>query len=529
MAGKPIEISMLKQLLRLYEQGQSIKSISRSLGISKNTVKRYLHQAEQTGLEVSELLSRSNESLELLLSGKGSVSNREDKFKELEKLFPSISEDLEKTGFTLYYLWCRYKTNHPEGYQYSQFCYHYQKYRESKKAVMHFDHEPGDKLFLDYAGKKLSYVEYGTGEITECEFFVSVLGYSQLTYAEASLSQRKEDFIASVQNALHYYRGVPKVMVTDNLKSAVNKSNRYDPSLNEDFLDMANHYGCAVMPARSSKPRDKSLVENHVRILYTRVYAELSSLIFFSLKELNQAIRGCIEKHNRMVFQGKDYSRKQAFEEVEQQTLHPLPEERYEIKKTNLVTVMKNSHVQLHEDRHYYSIPYRYIGEKVKLCYTAKEVSIYLRGERIAYHLRDRKQYKYTTVREHLPSQHQFVSEWNPEKFTRWAEGIHPSVKQYIEGILSQQAYPETLYRACVGVLSMTKKIGRERLIKACKMGIQMNTYNYGFISRIINNGTDKLFTDNEKITSGVTEHENLRGEDYYKQMCNNKNEKEYE
>jgi len=521
MAGKLIEIGMLKQLLRLHEQGQSIKAISRTLGISKNTVKRYLHQIESNGLKLSELLNQSNEALEILLSGK--ESRPEAKLQELEKLFPSIGGELEKTGVTLYYLWYRYKTNHPDGYQYSQFCYHYQKYRESNKAVMHFEHEPGDKLFLDYAGKKLFYVQYGSGEIIECEFFVSVLGYSQYTYAEASLSQRKEDFISSVQNALHYYGGVPKVLVPDNLKSAVDKSNRYDPCLNEDFLDMANHYRCAIMPARSYKPRDKALVETHVRILYTRVYAELSTLTFFSLEDLNQAILCCIEKHNCMLFQGKDYSRKQAFEEAERQTLHPLPGERYEIKKTNLVTVMKNSHVQLREDKHYYSTPYRYIGEKVKLSYTSKDVSIYLKGERIAWHLRERNPYKYTTVKEHLPSHHRFVSEWTPEKFTRWAEGIHPSVKTYIEGILSQQIYPETLYRACVGVLSMAKKAGRERLIKACQMGIQMNTYNYGFILRIINNGTDKLLTESdfEKLTSQLPEHENLRGEDYYKKICN--------
>jgi transposase len=286
---------------------------------------------------------------------------------------------------------------------------------------------------------------------------------------------------------------------------------------------MANHYGCAVMPTRSYKPRDKSLVENNVRILYTRVHAELLTLTFFSIEELNQAVTVCIEKHNCMLFQGKDYSRKQAFEEVELQALQPLPKERYEIRKTNLVTVMKNSHIQLREDKHYYSIPYRYIGEKVKLSYTSKDVSIYLKGERIAYHFRERKPYKYTTVKEHLPSQHQFVSEWNPDKFTHWAAGIHPDVKTYIEGILSQQAYPETLYRACVGVLSMAKKVGRERLVKACQMGIQMNTYNYGFISRIISNGTDKLLmeSDLKKMESQLPEHENLRGEDYYKKMCN--------
>jgi len=521
MAGKQKEISMIKQLLRLYEQGQGIKTISRTLRISRNTIKRYLHLIEDKGLALSELLTQSNEALELLLSEK--EDSRETTFQELEKLFPSFSQELEKTGFTLHYLWYKYKSKYPDGYQYSQFCYYYQKYRESKKAVMHFEHDPGDKLFLDYAGKKLHYVKSGSGEIVDCEFFVTVLGYSQYTYAEASLSQQKEDFILSVQNALHYYQGVPKVLIPDNLKSAVNKSCRYNPCLNEDFLDMANHYGCAVMPARSYKPRDKSLVENHIRILYTRVYAELSTFTFFSLEDLNQAILSCIEKHNCLLFQGKDYSRKQVFEESELQTLQSLPVERYELKKTNLVTAMKNSYVLLREDKHYYSIPYRFIGEKVKLSYTSKDVSIYLKGERIAYHLRERKPYKYTTVKEHLPSHHQFVSEWNPEKFTRWAAGIHPAVKAYIEGILSQQSYPETLYRACVGILSMTKKAGKERLIKACQMGIQMNTYNYGFISRIISNGTDKILTetDFEKTTPQLPEHENLRGEDYYKNICN--------
>jgi transposase len=466
-------------------------------------------------------LNQSDEALEQLLSGKVSIGD--DKLPVLEQLFPSISDELEKTGFTLHHLWCRYKSEHPDGYQYSQFCYHYQKYREHKKAVMHFEHEPGDKLFLDYAGKKLFYVEYGTGEIIECEFFVAVLGHSQYTYAEASLSQQKEDFIASVQNALHYYGGVPRVLITDNLKSAVTRSCLYNPCLNEDFLDMANHYQCAVMPAKSRKPRYKSLVENHIRILYTRVYAELSSLTFFSLKDLNQAIWDCIEKHNCMTFQGKDYSRKQAFEQVERQALQSLPFERYEIRKTNPVTVMKNSHVRLSEDKHYYSIPYRYIGEKVKISYTRKNVSIYLNGERIAYHLRDRKPYKYTTVKEHLPSHHRFVSEWNPEKFIDWAGGIHPDVKTYIESILSQQTYPETLYRACVGILSMDKKAGRERLVKACQMGIEMNTYNYGFIARIISNGTDKLLTNSDftKKESRLPVHENLRGGDYYKKMCN--------
>ncbi len=503
MAGISIEISMIKQLLQLHQQGTGIKTIARSLGMSKNTVKKYLH----------------NETVELLLSGKETrnKSNQE----ELQALFPDISKKLEETGFTLHHLWCKYKATHPGGYQYSQFCYYYQKYRESKNAVMHFEHESGDKLFLDYVGKNPPTSNGGTGEIINCEFFVAVLGHSQYTYGEASASQQKDDFIESVQNALHYFQGVPRVLVPDNLKSAVNKSSKYDPCLNEVFLDMANHYGCAVMPARSRKPRDKSLVENHVRILYTRVYAELSTQTFFSLKDLNAAIHTCIVRHNNLLFQGKEYSRKLAFEETEKEVLKALPQERYEIKKFTLVTVMKNAHIQLREDKHYYSIQFRYIGEKVKLSYTSKEVNIYLKGERIAYHLRDRKKYKYTTVKEHLPSQHQFVSDWNPDKFIHWASGIHPTVKQYIGGVLSQHAYPEILYRACVGILTMTKKVEKERLVKACEMGLQMNTYNYGFIERILRNGTDKLLTAETEEKSQLPDHENLRGEDYYKNMCN--------
>lgn len=521
MAGTPKSISMVKQILHLHGLGYGIKTISRDLGISKNTVRRYLRQAGSKGLPPEAITSHSNESLEHILLEDNTRGR--DKLTQLRQLFPDISSKLEETGFTLHYLWCKYKETHPGGYQYSQFCHHYQKYRESKSAVMHFEHEAGDKMFVDYAGKKLHHVEYGTGEIIECEFFVSVLGQSQYTYGEASPSQQKEDFIASVQNALHYYGGVPKVLVPDNLKSAVSKSSKYDPALNEDFLDMANHYGCGVLPARSRKPRDKSLVENHIRTLYTRVHAELSQVTFFSLEELNGAILRCLEKHNGTPFQGKDYSRRQLFEETEREALNPLPGERFEIRKTKQVTVMKNCHVQLSDDRHYYSVPYRHIGEKVKLSYTSKEVCVYLKGERVAFHLRDRKPYKYTTVKEHLPSHHRFVSEWNPEKFINWAVGISPEVKTYIEGVLSQKNYPETLYRACVGILSFAKKAGKERLVTACRMGIRMETYNYGFISKVLANNTDKLWAEGEQAANDrkLPGHENLRGSDYYKDMCN--------
>ena len=322
MAGTTKTISMIKQILQQHHLGYGVKTIARNLGISKNTVKRYLREAADKSVTPEMISTENSNSLEHILLSE--TSKGKNKLSELQSLFPEISEKLKNTGFTLHHLWCKYKNEHPTGYQYSQFCYYYQKYRETKEAVMHFEHEAGDKLFIDYAGKKLHYVVSGTGEIIECEFFAAILGNSQYTYAEAAPSQQKEDFIESVQNSLHYYGGVPKVIVPDNLKSAVHKSNKYDPALNEDFLDMANHYGCAVLPARSRKPRDKSLVENMIRILYTRVYAELSEITFFSLEELNRAVKSCLEKHNSTPFQGKDYSRKQLFEEAEMETLTQL-------------------------------------------------------------------------------------------------------------------------------------------------------------------------------------------------------------
>ena len=176
---------------------------------------------------------------------------------------------------------------------------------------------------------------------------------------------------------------------------------------------------------------------------------------------------------------------------------------------------MKNCYVQLHKDRHYYSVPHQYIGSKVKIVYTATHVSVYLSGERIAYHLRDRRPYKYTTVKDHLPSTHQFVSEWNPTKFIEWAGHIHPAVKAYICNVLENKSYPEQTYRSCVGILSFEKKAGRERLIAACQRATAFGAYNYKVIQQIIDNKLDRLDTKQENLTLPL--HDNIRGPEYYK------------
>lgn len=507
MAGKTLEKKMVKQIEIMHNQGLKIKEIARNLSLSKNTVKKYLRKSDSDDTPVE------NELKPHYLQNKREES---DRYRILETFFPEVDAMLTRTGFNLILAWERYKSLHPDGYSRSQFCYYYQKYRSTKNTVMHFEHDYGDKLYIDYAGKKLSYVDLPTGEVIECEFFLTVMGGSQETYGRSTPSQQKADFLECVQDALEYYGGVPKVLVPDNLKSAVSKASRYDPSINSDFMDMANHYNCAVMPARSLKPRDKSLVERHVSIMYTRIYTKLSNQTFFSLSALNEAIAEYMDIHNKTNFQGKDYSRRTLFELYEKQTLSSLPSSRYELKEHAIATVMKNCHVRFGPDSHYYSVPYRYIGEKVKISATCNTVEIFFKGDRIAFHNRSRRPHLYTSCKDHLPSQHQYISDWNPDKFIQWANNIDPTVGNYINNLLSQHLYPEILYRSCSGILHLEKKVGKERLIKACELGEKLQTYNYRFIDRMLRNRTESIDIDNVPEYNEVL-HENIRGAEYYK------------
>jgi transposase len=407
---------------------------------------------------------------------------------------------------------------YPDGYSYSQFCDHFIAWKKSSSGTLHIEQEPADKLFIDYTGKKLSIIDQSTGEVTDVEVYVAILGFSQLTYVEAIESQRKENFIQGGENALHYFGGVPRVLVPDNLKSAVHKANKYEAEINSSFLDFANHYGTTVLPARSYKPRDKALVEKAVNIAYSRIFAPIRNEVFYTLASLNRRIADLLEDHNNQHFQQRPCSRRQLFEEQERHLLSPLPPERYEMKSFKQVTVMKNGHVQLIEDKHYYSVPYRFIGKKVKLVYSRSRISVYYNNERISYHLRSTLRYRYTTIKDHLSSAHQFVSEWNPDKFINWAAGIAPVVKEYILEILNNASYPEQAYRSCVGILSQENKVGKERLIKTVERATHYGAFSYATIIKILQAGLDTLDPAGEQVIQGsLPFHENIRGSENYK------------
>lgn len=515
MANKPISMSKIRHILRLHTQGYSKLKIATQTGVARNTLKKYLAAFAASGLTFEQINVLSDKDLEDLFV-KPEDKPLSEQLQTLFGLFPAIDKELKKKGVTRQMLWEHYRQGHPGGLGLTQFKQYYAQWKAQVNPTMHMEHKAGDKVFIDFAGDKLHFFDRGSGQSQPVEVFVGILGASQLTYVEGVMSQQKEDLIAACENALHYYQGVPAAIVPDNLKSAVTQSSKYEPTLNETFADFASHYGTTVLPARAFRPRDKALVENAVRLIYSRIYVKVRAGRYYSLAELNAAIGEALEAHNNALLSGRNYSRRQQFEEIERSALMPLPALRYELKKQLFATVAKNGHVGLGPDKHYYSVPYRFIGKKVKLLYSGHTVEIYYNYERIALHRRSKTPYQYTTEKEHLASTHRFVSEWTPERFTDWASSIHEDVQLYVLKVLDRKQHPEQAYKSCIGILSFAKKVGHERLIKACQRALGYGAYNYKTIQKILELQLDQKDAPEETDHLSMPLHDNIRGGQYY-------------
>ena len=412
-------------------------------------------------------------------------------------------------------LWKEYQKQHPDGYSYSQFCYHFQVWRNASKVTMHIEHKVGDKMFVDYAGDKLVIVDRKTGKEQPVEVFVAILGASQLTYAEASLSQKSEDWIRSNERAFIYWGGVTQAIVPDNLKSGVTQSNRYEPGINIMFDEFAEHYQTVILPARVRHPKDKALVENAVALVYQRIYAPLRNRIFYSLDELNEAISDLLDRHNHTPFQRLKSSRRQLFDKIEKPVLKPLPKERYAIKQSKELTVQFNYHIELREDRHHYSAPWQLKGKRVRVVYDDRTVAIYYDNVRIVQYKRDRSPNKYTTLHTHMPPQHRFYAQWSPERFIRWAQSIGVDVAEMIQVVLKSRKHPEQAFKTCMGILNLVKEHGPERLNKACARALDFEFYSYKRIKNILDRGLEEQPPAESKELR-VPSHENIRGSQYY-------------
>lgn len=513
MAAKPIEMSTVKQILQQYKQGIGKKTIAKNLCVSKNTVKSYLEKFHCSKLSIDTLLKMDDQGLEKVFHA-GDPAYRDNRFEQLKEQLNFYSKELNRVGVNKKLLWEEYRLCYPDGYSLSQFCFHLDQYLKQKNPSMVLPHRPGEKLFVDFAGKKLSYVDKPTGEIIECQVFVACLPFSDYSFCMAVNSQKTEDFIYALTCCLNTLGGSPKALVPDNLKAAVIKANKYEPTINKILEDFANHYNISVVPARSRKPKDKALVENQVKLIYSRVYAKMRNQLFFSLEDLNRAIAKYTTHHNQTRMQQHDYCREELFISEEKHTLQELPKDTFEIKYYREHTLGQNNHIYLGEDKHYYSAPYTYIGKRLKVIYTRSMVRIYYKGTQLAVHKRSYVKGKYTTVKEHLCSTHQHYLNRSPEYYKDKAAGLSLNLKRLVELIFSQNKYPEQLYNTCDGLFNLFRNTDKETFNKACEIAINNEVYSYVFIKNVIEN---KMTNHKENILDQeLPMHDNIRGKEYY-------------
>lgn len=512
MANKPTEMSKVRQIIKLHFKGIGKKRIAERIGVSKRTAKHYIDFFRTLKITYQETEKLSDLELNNLFhpaQHKPPCS----KLEELYAYFPTVEKQLRKTGATLLDQHRQYLQKYPQGYKRTQFFTYYTAWSKKVSPSMVIAHKEGDKMYIDFAGAKLPYVDEHTGEIKQADVFVGILGWSQYAYVEALESQITEEAIAACENSLYYFDGVPLAVVPDNMKSAVSKASRYEPELNENFAAFAAHYGMSVLPARARKPQDKAHVENMVKIVYQRIYSRLNANELLTLAQLNEKIRVLLSELNDAQLTGKNCSRTDQWI-LERPSLQQLPDTRYEMRKIKQVTVMKHGHVYLTEDQHYYSVPYELIGKKLKMHYSRSKVDLYMNYELIASHKRIRSPHNYSTDPAHLSPQHLHVTEWSPEFFINQAKAIDPVVELFITEVLKKRQHPQQTYKSCQGILQIGKRFTHARLIKACSRAHAIGYYNYKIIEDILVKNLDKY--DDDPQPPSMPAHENIRGADYY-------------
>ncbi len=512
MSKERLSMRKIREVLRLrFEGGLSHRAIGQSCGIGCTSAREYVVRAKAAGLSWPLPPELDDAALQALLF----PPRLSDKARSLPD-WPAIHRELRKKGVTLALLWHEYRACHPDGYGYSRFCELYRAFSGKLEVTMRHEHKAGEKLFVDYAGHTMEVVNPKTGEAHKVYVFVAAQGASNYTYAEPTWTQGLRDWIGAHVRAFSYFGGVNEIVVPDNTKAAVTAPHRYEPDVNTTYADLARHYGCAVIPARARKPRDKAKVEAAVQGVERWVMAPLRNRRFFSMGELKQAVHEQLEIYNRRPFQKLDGSRKSLFETLDKPALKPLPAAPYEFAEWKHAKVHIDYHVEV--DAHRYSVPYQCVGKKVDVRLTGTTVEIFLDNKRIASHRRNPKKGGFTTIKEHMPKSHQSYADWTPERLVRWATKTGPETAKLIESILASRPHPQQGFRPCLGIMRLGKHYGQKRLEAACRRALAINSTSYKSVESILKNNLDQQPLPNPQAPRPAIKHPNLRGPEYYQQ-----------
>lgn len=506
-----ISMRKTKEILRLaLSEGLPQRQIAQSTGASKTTVQDILAKARAIGIEWEQIKDLREAAIVARL-----LPSRREAAKP-EPDWSYVQTELSKKGTTLLLLWLDYKQEYPEALSYSRFCQHFRDWKKTSSLSMRQHHTAGDKLFVDFSGLGVPWIDIESGEIQKAEVFVAVLGASSFTFAKATADQSSRSWLDCHIAALEFIGGVPAAIVPDNLRSGVSRACRYDPDTNPAYLSLAEHYQTAIIPTRAYKPKDKAKAEVGVQVVQRWILAVLRHQTFTSVQEINQFLIPLLDTLNNRIMKHRSASRRELFETIDRPALKPLPSQRFSSPEWKIAKVNIDYHIEF--ERHYYSVPFAFVGKKIDLKATSLAIEIYYQGERIAMHLRVRGSIgRHSTLSEHMPPAHQAHAEWTPERILGWASDTGPKTEELCRKILKSRSHPEQGFRACLGVMRLGKDYTPDRLEKACAIAIEMKSLRYRAVQDILKNEIDRKVRPLKIVPSQVIEHhENIRGANYY-------------
>lgn len=502
----------IRDVLRYrHSAGLSLEAIARALKISKGVVAKYVRLASTAGLTwpIPEALDDS--ALEKLLYRQGNA--HEPTFTEPD--YALVHQELKRKGVTLTLLWEEYRQAFGErSYQYTAFCTRYRDWAGKLKRSMRQIHRAGEKLFADYAGPTVPIVDAHTGEIRQASIFVAVLGASSYTFACATPGQTQTDWLTGMSRALTFIGGVPALIVPDNPRALVSGPDRYEPELNRATAEFAHHYDTVILPARPRKPQDKAKVESGVQVVERWILARLRHRCFFSVAELDAAIAELLPSLNTRPFKKLPGSRQEAFALLDAPYLRPLPSTVFVIADWKKATVNIDYHVEF--ESNYYSVPHALIHQAVELRITRHMLEVLAKGKRVASHPRSHRKGHYATLAEHMPAAHRAHAEWSPGKLLTWAASVGSSTAELVKRLLMEKKHPEQGYRACLGLMRLTRNHGKTRMEAACERALAVGAHRYRSVASILENGLDRQPVLPQQAETALPDHLNVRGPDYY-------------
>jgi len=509
----------IREFMRLrFELHLGYQQIGRSCSIAVSTVHKYLRRAEAAGLtwplpedwDEARVAAAVFPRSQSLTKGQPPTRTSPD--------FSAIHEQLRShKHLTLQLLWEEYREANPDGYRYSRFCELYQRWRSKLDVVLRQEHKAGEKMFVDWAGATIPLYDPLSGQVWQAPLFVAALGASSYTFAEVTRDQQMESWLRAHVHAFEYWGGIPALVIPDNTKTGVTKAHRYDPDLNPTYYNFALHCGFGIVPARPYKPRDKAKVESAVQISQRWIVAVLRHRKFFSLEDLNSAIRELLEKLNHRPFRKREGSRATVFAALDKPALKPLPTEPFDLSEWSRARVNIDYHVAF--DANLYSVPYNLVHELVEIRSTPTTVEILHKGTRIASHLRRRGHGHTLTNDEHRPKSHRAHLEWTPSRMVHWAETIGANTARLFERILADKPHPEMGYRGCLGIIRLAQKYSAQRVEAAAERALLTGACRYKSVESILRNSLDRQPLSSSSPpppSSTPPPHDNIRGAEYF-------------